>query len=140
MKNLLSILLILLTIIGCTSNKKAITSEKETSISLGETITIENHQITFIKVLEDSRCPKYTTCVWAGRAKVLVEISVKGKESLQKELIFGQLKQGESKDLTLITSKEKKVTGITLNPYPSSEDSGTKKKYQLVVSIEKNEN
>ncbi len=132
-------LLMLLVTIGCTSNKKAVNPENKINISLGETITIENHQVKFVKVLEDSRCPKDATCIWAGRAIVRLEISREGKDTIAKELIFGQIKQGESKDLTLFTVEEKKVVGITLKPYPSTENSGSEKEYQLMVSVEKNE-
>ena len=139
MKKLLFVFIILTTAASISQNETTSTPKIIIKIALGKTISIESHQVTFLKILEDSRCPKYTTCIWAGRAKVLVEISEKGKESLQKQLIFGQLKQGESKELTLFTSEEKKVVGITLRPYPSAEDSGTEKEYQLLVSIEKNE-
>jgi len=139
MKIFLSNLFLVFLIIGCTTNKKTVNNNKETTISLGETISIDNFQVKFVKVLEDSRCPKEVTCIWAGRAKVLVEIFEKGKESLQKELIFGQLKQGETKDLTLFTTKEKKAVGITLKPYPSSENTVSEKEFQLLISVEKNE-
>ncbi len=43
-------------------------------IPLGETAQRDGHAIRFVSVVEDSRCPQGTTCVWEGRAKVAVEI------------------------------------------------------------------
>ena len=133
MKILVINLLILLATIGCTSNKKAVNSENKIKISLGESITIENYQLKFVKVLEDSRCPKEVTCIWGGRARVLVEITEEGKESIQKELIFGQVLQGESNDLTLFASEENTVKGYALKPYPSTEVSSDEREYELLV-------
>ena len=137
MKILVINLMILLVTIGCTSNKKAVNPENKIKIALGETITIENHQLKFVKVLEDSRCPKEVTCIWAGRAKVQVEVWKNGENSIIKELIFGQVNQGESKDLTLFTSEEKIVKGYALEPYPSSEVSSDKREYVLLILEEK---
>ncbi len=30
--------------------------------------------VTFIKAIEDSRCPKGTNCIWEGNAKILLEL------------------------------------------------------------------
>ena len=129
--------MILLVTIGCTSNKKAVNPENKIKITLGQTITIENHQLKFVKVLEDSHCPKEVTCIWAGRAKVQVEVWKNGEDSIIKELIFGQVNQGESKELTLFTSEEKTVKGYALKPYPSSEVSSDKREYVLLILEEK---
>jgi len=106
-------------------------------ISLGETITIENYHLKFAKVLEDSRCPKEVTCIWAGRAKVRVDVWKNEEDALIKELIFGQVKQGESKDLTLVTSEEKIIKGYALKPYPSNEVPSDKREYELLIIIKK---
>ena len=34
--------------------------------------------ITFVSLIEDSRCPKDTACVWAGNAKITVGVSKNG--------------------------------------------------------------
>lgn len=105
-------------------------------VPLGESITLEGHTVKFIKVLEDSRCPKNTNCIWAGRAKVLVEVLSEETETIQKELIFGKVNPGESDDLTLFSSNEKNINAIVLDPYPSSEDTADSKKYVLLINVE----
>jgi hypothetical protein len=43
-------------------------------IALGETSVFEDTAITFLKILQDSRCPSDVNCVWAGEAEVLAII------------------------------------------------------------------
>ena len=136
MKLNLIIILSLITLIGY-SQESPVTSPKIlVKVPLGESILLENHTIKFVKVLEDSRCPKDATCIWAGRAKILVEISSEGMESIQKEMIFGKVKPGESDDLQLVNTQSKKAFAYQLNPYPSSEDTPGSKKYVLLINVE----
>lgn len=37
--------------------------------------------VTFVEVLEDSRCPADAVCVWAGQVKVLLEVAMEPKPS-----------------------------------------------------------
>ncbi len=131
MKKITLIIFLFFFVMGISQNAQS--PKISIKIPLGETITIENHQIKFVKVLEDSRCPKDVTCIWAGRAKVLVEVTEEGKEPLQKELIFGQIKQGESKDVSLFSTSEKNYLGFTLKPYPSSEVSLDDIEYYILL-------
>lgn len=50
-------------------------------ISIGQTARLSSMGlfITFKEVLEDSRCPVDVVCVWAGNAKVTLEIRRTGK-------------------------------------------------------------
>ncbi|MFK5982058.1 MAG: hypothetical protein QM499_04010 [Flavobacteriaceae bacterium] len=137
MKNIIKILFMCFALVGYSQGEPSVVPKITIKIALGETITIEHNQVKFVKVLEDSRCPKGVTCIWAGRAKVLVEINEEGKELIQKELIFGQVNQGESKDLTLFTSEGNIVKGYALKPYPSSEVSSDEREYILLIIEEK---
>jgi len=137
MKKILFLFIVLFTIVGFSQNKTATAPKITIKIPLGETITIDNHHIEFMKVLEDSRCPKEVTCIWEGRAKVQVTVWKNEEDALIKELIFGQIKQGESKELTLFTSEENMVKGYALNPYPSSEISSDEREYVLLIIEEK---
>ena len=105
-------------------------------IPLGETIQIGSHTITFKDVLEDSRCPVGVTCVWAGRAKISVEISDEENKLMEKNLIFGEIMQGESNDMVLFTENNSQVIGLKLNPYPNSGEQATERSYVLLVYVE----
>ena len=49
-------------------------------------------QIRFVELVDDSRCPTDTNCIWAGNAKIKVRVT----------------KNGRSKDLELNTGMEPK--------------------------------
>ena len=137
MRNTLFILFVLISSVVFSQEESIESPKIAIKISLGETIILKNHSIKFIEVLEDSRCPENTTCIWEGRARVLVEISEKEKESFQKTLIFGKVNQGESDDKELFSFNNSKVIGMTLNPYPNSEEAVKGNTYALLVYIEK---
>jgi hypothetical protein len=105
-------------------------------VPLGESILLESYTIKFVEVLEDSRCPKDVTCIWAGRAKILVEITSEGLETIQKEFIFGKVNPNESDDLIIINTQLNKASAYQLNPYPSSGDYPGTKKQVLLIAIE----
>jgi hypothetical protein len=137
MKKSLFLFILLISVLGFSQNEKNTTPKITIKIALGETITIEDRQLKFVKVLEDSRCPKGVTCIWAGRAKVQVEVWKNDEDSVLKELIFGKVNQGESKELTLFTSEENIVKGYALIPYPSSEKPSDEREYVLLILDEK---
>ena len=106
-------------------------------IPLGESIHLENVSIKFVEVLEDSRCPKNVTCVWAGRARVLVEVTESGKHVQQKELLFGQTKKGEIINNILFTTEDSEIKGMTLKPHPNSEIVEDKDPFILLIYIDR---
>jgi hypothetical protein len=61
---------------GCYADTSKVGLDEEFSLSIGESAKIrgEDFEITFLEVLEDSRCPKDVECIWAGRATSLVKI------------------------------------------------------------------
>lgn len=136
MKIKFTILLSLFTIIGYSQETPAPSPMIAVKVYLGDFISIENHTLKFVKVIEDSRCPKGANCVWAGRAKILVEISSENKETTQKEIIFGKANQGESNDLELFKSNNKIVNAYQLNPYPVNGIPNDNNDYVLLVNVE----
>jgi hypothetical protein len=106
-------------------------------VGIDKIISLKNHTITFVEVLEDSRCPEYVNCIWAGRARIRVEIKDNSNNVKQKELLFGQTKPGELIDNTLFIDEESKVNGLTLSPYPNSEKETDPKSYRLLIEVEK---
>ena len=132
MKKLL-FLLLLVSGIGFSQDKPIEVPKIMVKIPLGETVHFENASVKFIKVLEDSRCPKDVTCVWAGQAKLLVEVTETGKNPVQMELLFG----GRQKKNILCSMNGYNLKGISVSPYPVSDDNGNRD-YALLVSEEWN--
>ncbi|OAB80136.1 hypothetical protein [Cochleicola gelatinilyticus] len=102
-------------------------------VPFGESITINETTITFKKVLEDSRCPKEVNCIWAGRIKILVEVSKDGTTAETKELIFGQTRPGESESKQIATLNGKTYVGMNVTPYPQEEGISDPSKYALLL-------
>ena len=71
------IVLVLLTV-ACGGTRAKL--GQEFSLHVGESASIEGEEliIKFVKVAEDSRCPKGAECVWAGRVTCAVEITYRG--------------------------------------------------------------
>jgi len=61
---------------------------KQISIRTGETKSVNGSKLNvkFLGVVEDSRCPKGTTCIWAGNAKVSIRVWKKNQKPVEVEL------------------------------------------------------
>ncbi|MCM4159069.1 hypothetical protein FHG64_08760 [Antarcticibacterium flavum] len=96
----------------------------------GELLSIGNRSIKFREVVMDSRCPKEVMCVWAGEAKVLVEL-------FENNILIGE------RILTVNTGNipldfsaggvSYNLNRILLSPYPSTKVE--EPNYELEISI-----
>jgi hypothetical protein len=128
MKKTLFLLILFISSVGFSQDNPIDVPRIVVKIHIGETVQFDSASVKFIKVLEDSRCPKDVTCIWAGQARLLVEVTETGKDSRKIELLFG------GKQTNVLYAKEEySLTGISLSPYPTSEDNGTRN-YTLLVS------
>ena len=130
-------LLILFSSFAIGQNEQAKPPVIAVKVPLDGSIVLKGVSIKFLEVLEDSRCPKGVSCIWAGRAIVKVEVTADGKTN-EETLIFGELRPGEKKNTTLYSSSEFAINGLTLNPYPTTENSEDTM-YVLLVNEEKNQ-
>ena len=93
-------------------------------IPIGESVVVQGVSLSFVEVLEDSRCPEDVTCVWAGRARIAVRVKAPGREPESKMLIFGEVQGDESDDLTLYDEDDMRLVGLQLIPYPKTSTAG----------------
>jgi len=129
MKKLLLILSIASIIVSCQAlAQKQDPATATFMVPLGKTITKSEVAITLVAVLEDSRCPRDTTCIWAGKAVVKILVRVTGEEPQEMTVVF----QNESKTI-IATTKDSVFTALKLLPYPV-DSSGKELGYQLQVS------
>ncbi|MDP2687194.1 MAG: hypothetical protein Q8O62_08230 [Aequorivita sp.] len=138
MKNSLLAIIILFSTFAFGQEDSAETPKIGIKVPQGETVIVKGVSIKFLEVIEDSRCPKDVTCIWAGRAIVKVEVIANGKKE-EKILTFGEIRPGEEKNTNLYNSGKFAINGLTLNPYPTSENTGKDTGYVLVVCEEKNQ-
>ena len=80
--------------------------------ALGSTIVAGAMKITPIAIVEDSRCPARTQCIWAGRVVVRVTISSLTAKMVR-EMTMGQPVSIGGKDVVLVAVTPAKSTVAT---------------------------
>lgn len=91
-------------------------------------ITGENLSIKFIRVTSDSRCPQGATCIWAGEASSLVEIT-DSESTYAKTLTQPGLTEPPKTDF-----KNYEIT-FDLKPYPQLGKEIKSEDYRLQLKI-----
>lgn len=97
-------------------------------VPFGETVQLDDVAFTLTEILEDSRCPSDVTCVWAGRAKVNIEIEKIGEAPSVKTVLFQN-----SKQQLILETETHFYKAIKLAPYPTSATKNAMK-YELLIS------
>ena len=129
MKKLLLVFSIVSIIVSCQAlAQKQDTPETIFNIPLTKTSTHDGVSITLVAVVEDSRCPRDTTCIWAGKAVVKILVSGADQELQEMTVVF----QNESQSV-IATTEDTVFTALKLLPYPG-DSNGKEVGYQLLVS------
>lgn len=108
----------------------AVRLNEQVAIKLGKSISVADSttQVIFAEVLEDSRCPKGTSCIWAGQAKVRLETNDGAKVELT---LPGMQEETE------VTASIGNLTVLCygLNPYPESGKPHEPSAYELSLEL-----
>ncbi len=110
-------------------------SQQSVSIDYGNSIAIDEVDIEFVDVLEDSRCPANVNCIQAGKAIVLVNVYVVGRILEERKLEFHPSGFHNLNITTLYNFDGLRITGMNLLPYPVAQSSISDKEYYLELSI-----
>ena len=99
---------------GCGGSTRA-AAEEPIELHPGEAATIADGElvVTFLSVLQDSRCPKGEQCITAGKARLSFEARPRGGEAVRFELDTSR-EPGDDGVLGF------QVTLLDLQPYPVS--------------------
>ena len=100
-------------------------------LQAGELFKLGEVTVLFKEVISDSRCPKQVTCIWAGEAKVLLEIYENGK-FLENKIISSA--GGNGIQQFSAAGILYNISGIQLLPYPEVH-SKIKPEYTLRLSL-----
>ena len=86
MKTKIILALILTLAVGALVSAQAQPQRQQQKVQVNKQKKFSRSGLTvrFVELVEDSRCPKGTTCVWAGNAKIKVEVKRNGA---RKEII-----------------------------------------------------
>lgn len=81
--------------------------------------------VKFVELIEDSRCPEGTQCVWAGNAKIKVTVSKNGSQPMTFEAntnngAKGETYEGYAISLTNLTPTPASNVRINRNAYTAT--------------------
>lgn len=105
------------------------------SLNYGTAIAIDEVDIEFVEVLEDSRCPVNVNCIQAGRAVVLVNVYANGVFLEERKLQFYPSGFSNESVTTLFNADGLQITGLNLMPYPVALSKTPKDAYFLELAI-----
>lgn len=109
-----------------------------TKLSYGKTLNYDEIKIKFVDVLQDSRCPKKVTCVWAGEVIVLVDIFKNDKKVEQKKLTLSPTSHLQNPLANLFSSEELSIRGFNVLPYPVSGSKTKLEDYYIQLDVRYN--
>jgi hypothetical protein len=85
--------------------------------------------VEFVRVVEDSRCPKDTTCVWAGEVKVEVATRVGSAAPVPHEIKAGESATVDAFQVMIVNVQPEK---LSTREIPQAE-------YRITVKVEKSQ-
>lgn len=138
MKRLVSATTLVL-VLGCGANAVGPVDEQPTFLtSLPTELTLQYGEerrvggvlrLSFVEVLEDSRCPVDVTCVWAGNAKVLIGIGMGMGPTHPLEL-------NSTLEPRAVDWNDVRVTLLKVTPEPRSTDTIPLEAYAVRLRLE----
>lgn len=115
-------LLLAVALVGCRSTggpaPRAAQLDQAVLLAPGERVVFGPQQldVEFVRVSEDSRCPRDLTCVWAGEAKVQLSIRNSASEVAQHEVIAGQRATIGELRVVVVQVQPEPVSGRAISP------------------------
>ncbi|MFH1381984.1 MAG: hypothetical protein ABIH70_03735 [Chloroflexota bacterium] len=119
---------------GCAKSVQQVNLNQEFTLSPGQAADIagENLNIKFVEVITDSRCPSGATCVWAGEASCLVEITKTGDASSPYKLVLTE--PGLTQEPLRQTFDGHELS-FSIEPYPIVGQAISPSDYRLVMTV-----
>jgi hypothetical protein len=134
MKVLATIALACLLLLPCGCQAESLTASlgQETSLRLGQVVSIEGEQleIEFVRVISDSRCPTGAQCVWQGEVNCLLRITHED-EVFEKTIVQPGLAQQPSLDIF-----QDYQLAFSVAPYPVVDEKINAGDYRLLLTVE----
>lgn len=98
---------------GFVQAKPQTNQQLKLTVNQQKTVTKDRLKIKFISVVEDSRCPTDTNCIWAGNAKVQIKVSNSKGASKTFELNMNL-------EPNIVSFADYEIKIINLTPQPAS--------------------
>ena len=135
----LALLVVVALSVACRNNRSPAPTQQqgqaspgEVTLRVGETTFVDNIEIRFSGVLEDSRCPTDVQCVWAGNAQAALGVGPpRGTQGPTEQVLLNTSeadKSGEAWGL--------RVTLVDLTPAPKSTQPIPPESYVIRLKVE----
>ena len=130
MKTKIILALILTLAVGALMSVQAQPQRQQQKVQVNKQKKFSRSGLTvrFVEMVEDSRCPKGTQCVWAGNAKIKVEVKRNGARKEIIELNTGAKDKSARYDGLLIEL-------IDLTPEPANNIRINKNGYVATIAV-----
>ena len=130
MRTILSTLILTLLLGGFMTADARTRGEVKLRIAQEKTAPCTGIKIKFVSVVEDSRCPQGVNCIWAGVAKIKIQLRKAGKSAQEFELNTNQMDKS-------ITFEGHEMKLASLTPYPKSGSAIKASAYSATITITK---
>lgn len=104
------------TLSACATTAPQTARADASDVALGEQAYVDGPIIQPVEVLEDSRCPKDTFCIWPGRVRVKM-LWIRGSgEKHPFEIILGESTQIADGNIRLESVQPARLSNVEPNP------------------------
>lgn len=110
------------------ANAQPVRQQQKIQVKKQKKFSNSKLNVRFVEMVEDSRCPKDTNCVWAGNAKIKIEVKRNGSAAQIIELNTGTGDKSARYDGLLIEL-------IALTPEPASNVRINKNGYVATIAV-----
>jgi hypothetical protein len=116
--------------------RKKIVLNKNFALSVGQEVSTADGKlkIKFVSVAEDSRCPKGVNCIWAGNARVILQIGKSKGAAGKLEL---NTHPREAGDGTGGSYDQYLIKLVEVAPYPVAEQTIKPGSYTVTLNVSK---
>ena len=108
-----------------------------TKLQFGQSYQLEDLELKFVEVLQDSRCPKNVNCVWAGEVVISIDVFENGNKINQKKLSISAKSYIQNLLGNLFKSEGLTVSVFNVLPYPVSGKKTKLEDYYIQLDIRK---
>jgi hypothetical protein len=85
-------------------------------VGIGATARVGGIAITPLAVLEDSRCPRDVTCIWAGRVLIRARIDAEGRSSISEMELGKPLATSPNAAIVLARVEPERTSSAAIEP------------------------
>lgn len=128
--------LLTLTFTNCDDNSNTISSGESAVVKINEVVTFKDGRSKFdiecTKLVEDSRCPEFANCIWAGR--VVVQITIDGEEWM--DLGLGDLTTGTAEPYSIKGKYKDHTIALISAEYGMESNQGIAEKYSIKLKVD----